>query len=382
MKKQFLLAAAVMLSITLTAQEAQPVVIVSTTGKVSLIPEGKSKACAVKAGAVAKNKSKLKLSSNATAIVYCDKQFKEVKGGQTIALSSICTGSTGTRILDSDYDFGEKLMAAVDMVSVAKSKDIGWSKSLTNPKKNGDGWGTSVTEPKAGSGWGNSVTEPKAGSGWGNSVTEPKAGSGWGNSVTEPKAGSGWGNSVTEPKAGSGWGGKGTSIHLIMPFGKVDAAKTIFSWSRPANTEPYKLEIVDETGKLVYTVTVKDTTVSVDLASLKLAPDHAYYWKVSVGGSKALVSNELAFGIGDLTEKTDILKRTSESSLYAKTKSKAISGLIQATALENDEWFYDAIQVYAGLNQKGSDPMVRMMHAAFWMRYGFRQLSEKAAKGL
>jgi hypothetical protein len=357
MKKQFLFLAAFWVAFSLQAQN-ETAVIVSTTGNVGLISKGKSKVRPVQAGAVAQLTSKLKLPAGAKATVLCGGQFKEVAGGQTVDLSGICGNKTGSVKMDADHDFAEKVMAAVDMVAVAKQRGDGWSNSVTDPKKMGDGWGNSVTDPK------------KMGDGWGNSVTDPK------------KMGDGWGNSVTDPKKmGDGWGGKGSTIKLIMPFGKVNASKITFNWSRPANKEPYLLEIKDEAGKVVHSANLRDTFAVIDLKTLNLTPEHVYSWKVSVSGASTMVSNELEFGVGSDQDWENTLKQARSSALSKSSQSPALISLIEAVALEKTEWFYAAELTYASMAKNNSDNLIRMMHAAFWMRYGYRRLAEKAARG-
>ena len=373
MKKQLLLSTTLLLAIVLHAQNEQPVVIVSTTGKVALISKGKSKARPVQAGAVAQTTSQIKLGEGATATVYCGGQFKTVKGAQTVELPSICVAKTGSRALDADYYFGEKLIAAVQMVAVAKSQGAGWSNAISDPKKSGDGWGNAISDPK------------KSGDGWGNAISDPKkSGDGWSNAISDPKkSGDGWGNAISDPKkSGDGWGGKGASIRLILPKGKVSAMNTTFSWSRPKTSAPYQLEILNENNKTVHSVSVKDTSTVLDLKVLNLASDQLYTWKVSVSGGEPMVSNELELSIGSEEELKTILKEAASTELSQTTQSPALHSLIEAVALEESGWNYAAAQTYATLaQQRKPDNLVRMMHAAFWMRLGFRRLSEKAGRG-
>ncbi|MDO8365261.1 MAG: hypothetical protein Q7T20_00600 [Saprospiraceae bacterium] len=343
MKKQLTLFAAFLLAISLQAQAPQTVVLVSSTGEVGLIPKGKKKAKPIQNGAVLKTTGKLQLAAGAEATVYCNGQFKTLAGSPSVELSGVCAKG-GSAPTDAGYDFGEKLMAAVDMMAVAKKRGDGWSNSVTDPKRGGDGWGNSVTDPKRG-------------------------GDGWGNSVTDPKRG------------GDGWGGKGSKIRIILPFGKVIAETTAFSWSRPANAEPYLLVIKDEANKIVHSVTLRDTFARIDLRALNLTMDKIYHWGVSVSGSKPMTSNELEFSIGSEEELKEIEAYAKSSSLAGSTKSPTVGSLIEATALENGRWYYAAQKVYAELQQKYPDNVVRMMHAAFWMRYGFRYLAENVARG-
>lgn len=354
MKKLFFLGVAFLLTMNLLAQGDQPVVILSTTGKIALISEGKSKARPVQSGAVAKPTGQLKLTEGAKATILCNGQFKEVSGAQTTALSSLCD-SSGTRKRDIDIEFAEKVMAAVDMVGVAKQRGDGWGNAVGDPKKSGDGWGNAVGDPK------------KSGDGWGNAVGDPK------------KSGDGWGNAVGDPKkSGDGWGGKGSAIRLILPGGIVLAGNTTFSWSKPANTEPYQLSIRDDSGKVIHTLTTRDTFSIIDLKSLNLNPAQIYRWKVTVGGNKPIESNEFPIEIG--TEQ-ELSKVSTDANTSMLAKDPILAGLVEAVALEKESWNYAAHQLYISLEQKENSPMVRMMHAAFWMRHGFKRLAEKTAQG-
>jgi len=362
MKKQILFCAAFLAAISLGAQDSNPVILVSTSGKVGLCSKGCTKTQTVQPGAVVNKTGSLKLGKGASAVVYCEGQFKELKGKTDVDLLAVCGAPSRTRKVDADYDFGEKLMAAVEMVGVANARGDGWVSGVTDPqKKSGDGWVNAVTDP-----------QKKSGDGWGNAVTDP-----------QKKSGDGWGNAVTDPqkKSGDGWGGKGSTIRLIMPFGKLSAAPTTFNWSRPANTEPYQLTILDEAGKILHTATVRDTFLKLDLASLNLMPERIYTWKISVSGIRPMNSNELQFGVGKEAERLEVLKHANRSALSNQPKNTALRTLVEAIALEKDEWYYAAAQNYAGLQKRSSDNLVRMMHSAFWMRYGHRHLAEKAIKG-
>ena len=377
MKKQILFCAAFLAAISMDAQDTNPVVIVSASGKVALCSKDCTKTQQVQPGAVVNKSGSLRLGKGASAVVYCEGQFKELKGQTNVDLLTACGKASGTRKVDADYDFGEKLRAAVEMVGVANARGDGWVSGVTDPqKKSGDGWSNAVTDP-----------QKKSGDGWGNAVTDPqkKSGDGWGNAVTDPqkKSGDGWGNAVTDPqkKSGDGWGGKGSTIRLIMPFGKLSAAPTTFNWSRPANTEPYQLTILDEAGKILHTSTVRDTFLKLDLASLNLVPERIYTWKISVSGIRPMNSNELQFGVGKEAERLEVLKHANRSALSNQPKNTTLRTLVEAIALEKDEWYYAAAQSYAGLQKRSSDNLVRMMHSAFWMRYGHRHLAEKAIKG-
>jgi hypothetical protein len=371
MKKLILLSTAFLASVSLFSQTAKPVVLVSTTGKVTLKSEGKRKASPIEAGGVAKNTGTLLLSPGAKAVVYCSGQFKEVSGAKSQDLSSICGNEAGTQRVDADYDFGEKLVAAVEMVAVAKHNGHGWSSGITNPRKGGDGWGTAIINPR------------KGGDGWGSSIINPrKGGDGWGTAIINPrKGGDGWGSTVINPrKGGDGWGGKGSTIRLIMPFGKLKAGTVNFIWSKPKTSEPYELSIKDEAGKTVHTQMVRDTFVALNLNSLNLAPEQLYRWTVSVAGANPMQSDEMLFGIATEDDWKETMEQINSSSLAKTSNSPALSKLVEAVALEQGEWYYDAYMSYQQAQKQQPDNLVRMMHAAFLTRYGFYALAEKAVK--
>ena len=358
-KSQMIVLVVLLLTLSATAQNDQPVVLVSSTGKVCYQSPAGGKYQKVQTGALLRNTGMVKLSRKSTATIYCNGKFETLAKGQH-AMGPIFGEASSMRKLNFDSKFGDYLVKAVMLAAAAQGHNAGWA-NIIDPKKGGDGWG--VTDPK------------KGGDGWG--VTDPKkGGDGWG--VTDPKkGGDGWG--VTDPKkGGDGWGGLGSKITSIMPFGKVLPATVRFSWSKPANAASYQLEITDTGGKVVHSATARDTFLNVDLAALSLTPGALYSWKVTVPGSASLVSNTLQFAVDSKENHTATMERLAKSSLYSSADA-ATRGLMEALALEDDDWFLAASDTYAGLKRYfPKNNMVRMMYAAFWVRYGLRPLADAA----
>jgi len=357
MRKQLCISVIVAMACSLQAQEAKPVVIVSTKGKVALIPQKETKGMEIESGAVAKSTGQLSLAKGAKAVVYCNGQFQNVKGGQTIALSSICGEAPTRRSLNFDYEFGNLLSGSIEMIAAAKSRGDGWGSAVADPKKGGDGWGMAIADPK------------KGGDGWGTAVADPK------------KGGDGWGTAVADPKkGGDGWGSKGKSITAIMPFGKIKATTFTFYWSKPAGNHTYHLVIMDKDNKTIHSMDVRDTFAQIDLRTLKLGIGSKYHWSVRTTGAEPITSTILEFGIGTEQERKTALNNAKSSSLYKSGNTPVLRGLTEAIALENDQWFYDAHQIYVKLH-KYKDNMANYMHSAFWMRYGFTALAKQAVSG-
>jgi Domain of Unknown Function (DUF928) len=371
MRKHLLTICALSLGISLLAQQENPVVLVSAQGKMTYTSPTTKKPAKVRAGAVLRPSGNLKLGKNATAILYCNEQFVTVKDKGNNDLGKTCASGSSAQSLGFQLEFGNYVMAGVELAAFADSKGFQWIKTVTDPKVGGDGWGNSVTEPK-GSG----------SSGWGSMVTGSES-NGWGNSVTDPKGSgsSGWGNSVTDPKGSgsSGWGTTKSRITSIMPYGKLIASNTTFFWANPSASTSFHFEITDELNTKVYEIDLRDTFLQVDLSALKLEQGSKYNWKVSVPGNKTLDSALLNFEIGTTEKRAAALKKATTMTILQSGDDVSLRKVAEAVALERGEWYYDAYETYAEVRRTNPNNLTRMMHAAFLRRYGLTPMVEKAA---
>lgn len=372
MRKAIFFSAVLLLSAALTAQNTQqPVVILQTTGKVSLVSQGKKKANPVVAGAVANPTSTLKLAKGASALVYCGGQYKTIKDTDKAELNSICGNAPATKRMDIDHDLGEMIMAAVEMVGVANARGDGWVRGVAKGKKSGDGWVAGVGD------------RSNTGDGWGTGVGDrSNTGDGWGAGVGDrSNTGDGWGTGVGDrSNTGDGWGGKGSYIHSIMPFGKVADEEVTFQWSKSGGTSGYQLVIKDEAGKIVHQIASLDTFKRIDLKTINLEKEKGYRWQVWTTDSRKLMSKELTFVVLGKDERQAVVAQATQSSSLKLNELPEVKVLAEAVALEKEEWFYDAARRYAVAQPKATGTLVPMMHAAFWKRYGFPVLSEKAIR--
>lgn len=186
---------------------------------------------------------------------------------------------------------------------------------------------------------------------------------------------------MTDPKqGGDGWGGQGARIVLILPFGKLAPEMTQFVWSKPAGAGSYKLEILDDSGKVLHSATAPDTAATVDLSKTNLEQGRVYSWKITVPGNAQLVSAAREFALYASEAQAEATKRATGSSTY-RDGSPVLRGLMEAIALEKGEWYNAAGQKYEGLlKQYPKDNMLRMMYAAFWMRYGLEPKAKAVLK--
>ena len=347
-----------------------PAVVISCQGDVYYTSADNAVRLEIAPGAVVKTSGTLQLGDGAVAVVYCNGRMKSIQGHGVYALPDLFKPG-GLATLNFDPDFGKYVRAAVELAA-AKQLGDGWTSGVTEPKQAGDGWGTAVTDPK------------QAGDGWGTAVTDPRqAGDGWGTAVTDPKqAGDGWGNAVTEPKqAGDGWGGKNADIVLILPFGKLQPDMARFSWSEPKASAACQLEILDQNNEVLYSVTTSESAVQIDLGELNLAPNQIYTWKVRLPEAGGAASGALQFTLLSAEEQAAAAQKASKSSVYP-TGDPVLCGIMEAVALEKAGWYAAADEQYAALlEQHPNNNMLRMMYAAFWMRYRMEQQAKAVLKG-
>ncbi len=346
MKHLILLIGFLIFSGPLSAQTDNfPAVVVSSQGKVRYHSADNSATLKIAPGAVVKKDGTLKISGNGSAVVYCNGRLKVIKGKGDHALAEVFKPG-GLSSLNFDPEFGKFVRASVEFVAVKQVGD-GMGAAVTDPKRAGDGWGSAVTDPK------------RAGDGWGNAVTDPKRG------------GDGWGSAVTDPKrAGDGWGGSGVTIIPILPFGKLTPGNTDFAWSRPAGAKTYQLNIQDENNKMLHRITTTDTFATIDLQTLNLTPNQMYSWNVQTTDNAGSASTALDFVVSTTETQASVANRASNSATY-RDGEPVLQGMMEAVALEKGDWFGAAEQRYATLLKKyPNDNMLRIMYAAFWMRYG------------
>lgn len=326
-------------------------------------------------GAVILKANTLKVPRKATATLYHNGTFVQLKKGKH-RLSDVWKNATTLRSLGFDEMFESYLAASVSLAQEANGLNTDWAR-LIDPKTGGDGWGT--TDPKkAKDGWG--TTDPKkAKDGWG--TTDPKkAKDGWG--TTDPKkAKDGWG--VTDPKkAKDGWGGQGKRIHPIMPFGNLlPSGPVVFSWSKPEGSGGFALKIHDAAGNLVHEAVTQDTFAVVDISKAPYMDGAHFVWQVfAERDGEKLESERFEIAISNSDAWEAAFAPLKRSKLYP-TADPALRQIMEAVALERAEWFYPAQQRYIDLKAKyPENNMARIMYATFWMRYGLLTMAHAAVK--
>ncbi len=375
MKKQIVFFISFLFSLSMVIGQNSPIIVVSSTGKVSYA-NGTNMPTRIASGAVLDPNGVVTLPKKTSAMIFCNGSYKKLATGKN-SLKKVCGGKENMRSLNVDGKVADFMVSAAQLALVANGHNSGWAK-ITDPKGlGGDGWGTGQKD-----GWG---TGQKDGwgtgqkDGWGTGQKD-----GWGTGQKD-----GWGTGQkdgwgTGQKDGwgtgqkDGWGGSGKKIYLILPIGKLEAKTTHFSWSRPSGTNSYKVQIMDQNKKEIHSVIVKDTFADIDLKKLVINHEEQYSWMVTSVDNGEIVSNSYQFAIETMDAKKSVIAKLSKSKIYA-TADATTRSLMETVVLEDDDWFYDAAQIFKQLKKKdANNNLVNMMHAAFWARGSAFEMADAA----
>ena len=354
--------------------QTSPLVVVSSTGKFNYIGDAK-KNLLVSNGALLASSGKLKVKEKSSVVLLCNEGFNIIKTGNQ-NLSTLCGGTESISSAGFDGSFSNDVLAAVELTYVLKDQSPAWSKLKDPNSHSGDGWGV-----KDKGGWG---VGDKGGwgvgdkGGWG---VGDKGGwgvgdkGGWG---VGDKGGWGVGD-----KGGwgvgdkGGWGGNGSIISPIMPIGYVPSALVRFTWSRPANIGSYVLRIIDINKRIVDSVITKDTFALIDLSKPIYDTDDRFTWNVStLNNPIEIVSSSYEFSTISEDPMDKIKSKLNKSKIYKKLDPSA-KMLMEATAYEQEQLYYNASETYNQVIKKDSkNKLARMMSAAFWVRGGMNLMAE------
>jgi hypothetical protein len=366
MRNQLLLWIFLLLGSAAQAQEGQAALIVSTQGKVKYLAASTQKASKAVPGAVLKMDGRLKLGKNARVLLYGNERYVTISQPGTYSIQKVCA-ETGTQTLGFEYDLGEYLVEAASFAAFANNQNFYWIKPIA---KTGDGWSSGMPGSKGGS------------SGWGTGMPGSKGGSsGWGTGMPGSKGGSsGWGTGMPGSKGGSsGWGTLYDGVLPIMPFGKIAPQPTTFYWSNPKKATTFKLVIQDEANNTVFEKLVRDTFLVVDISNLKLTPGIKYRWTIGLDDNAVRVLDML-FEVVEAENQRQVLQKVSASAVIQDAQNPSLTYVAEAVALEKARWFYAAQEKYAAVSRLHPNNLTKMAHAAFWWRYGYLPLVEKAAQ--
>ncbi len=374
MKKQILISFFFLLVSLILVGQSSPIVLVSSTGKITYV-NGTKPPMTIASGAVLDPNGIVTLPEKGAAMIFCNGEYKKLSKGKNV-LSKVCGGSTSTKSLNIDGRVADFIVSSLQLALVAEGHTSGWARVTDSKSFAGDGWGAGTGKDGWGAGTGKDGWGAGTGKdGWGAGTGKD----GWGAGTGKDGWGAGTGKDGWGAGTGKdGWGGIGKKIHLILPIGKLEAKLIRFSWSKPANSTSYKLEIMDENKAVVHTVTVKDTFADVDLKKLHLKNEEHYSWMVSSVENAESVSDTYQFAIESMDAKKTTEAKLSKSKIYSKADQTTRS-LMETVVLESDNWYYDAAQIFSKLKKKDSkNNLVNMMHAAFWMRSGVTEMAEIA----
>ena len=334
LNKNALFLMAYLLASGLYAQKTTPVVVVSTTGKVEYRTADGALKLKPKAGSLLQDSGTLGVKDAGRVLLYTGGRFQEIVGSADQKVAAAISPKSDMKSNNFDVTFGRYIESALGLAAVNFDKGMFWA-SMTEPKKNGDGWATVLAAT--------------------------------GDPAQE--------ESDTRKKTRSGWGSGGNTWKALLPFGYVQAAQTRFTWDKPEGAGESRLDIFDLNNNVIYSVQTDKNTTLIDLSKLNLQEGDLYTWRVESPANGNLRSAPLTFTIGSAEELKVPMKRASKTSIsptYTEVK-----GLMEAVALEQGEWYYEAEQAYARLLKANTDNnLTRMMYAAFLTRYQMENLTD------
>jgi hypothetical protein len=313
----------------LAQTEAPPAILVSSGGKLTYRTLNSKKQQKLVDGAVLKNTGTIRLKKRSSALLLSNGNLVQVSTKGKYPLTELFPqGQDETQRLNFDVTFSDYLMSAVLLAADS-----------------------------------------------GNS------GDAWSGIRTSTGSGDGWGGIRTSTGSGDGWGGQGTKIFAIQPMGKILPKATVFRWSRPAGNPTYRLQLKDENGQVLLETSTRDTAFTVDLSQAVFSGAGRIEWQVAAEGSGGAVSNPLLFAFATPEDIAAALAPAKAAPTYANA-TPTVQQLMEATALERKDFFDAAAQRYQDVQRTDArSEMVRLMHAAFWLRHGMKSMATAVYKG-
>jgi hypothetical protein len=329
----------------------EPIVVLAAQGKISYQSPGYSSKT-LSSAAVLKNTGTVKMKAGSSLAFFSTGELKTLQGPQTKALKDLYPGGDGLAKINFERSFDQYLIAGLDLAA--------------NPQNPKDAWGTVSGKKGTGDGWG-TVSGKKG------------TGDGWGTVSGKKGTGDGWGTVSGKKGTGDGWGGKGKVINGIAPFGKMRPGTRLFQWSKPAGAQNFQLEIKNNKGEIIHKAEAADTALTLELDPAKFKEGQMYTWTVKTAAGD-VQSSPLVFEIAPQQAQSAAVQKAETAEAYAKAPA-SVQGLMRAVALEQGEWYLDAAQTYRDLQKaEPNNLLLKLMHAAFWMRNGPKPVAELAFK--
>lgn len=233
----------------------------------------------------------------------------------------------------------------------------------------------------SGDGWGAIRSGTGTGDGWGAVRTGTGTGDGWGKRAYRHGYRRRLGRSAHRHRHRRRLGGKGNQIRAIQPFGKLMPGAATFRWSKARRQSHFQTHHFrpaqpnhagNHHGRYLFTV---------DLTKAPFQAGVTYQWSIGSDEAPAAVSNTLQIELSDATLRNAAIERVQRAPTYAQSPPE-VQMLMQAVSLEQADFCQDAAGFYGSLQKsQPKNQLVRIMHAAFWVRYGLKEMAREAYSG-
>ncbi len=177
----------------------------------------------------------------------------------------------------------------------------------------------------------------------------------------------------------------------LLPFGgTLYPEVTTFHWPQEPGAPSYRLRVVDSlTETVLVAVTTGDTLIQLDLPHIHLTAGRRYYWEVFPNAAPSTTPSRLGIqapAVGGTRiyftyrqqPRAELLKSVFDLPFYNETGSEALRNLMEAVALEEQDYLYAADRAYhQSLIQEPNNTFVRRNYAAFLARWNQRATAQQ-----
>jgi hypothetical protein len=314
----------------LFAQNDEPVIVLSTTGKVFYTAPATAKAVEVFPGALLRPQGTIQVRKKGQVTLQYRKRIIQSNATTPGELATLFQEAGSSRALGFESRFTQAVEDAFVMAYLADDPAEPWSR-MGNRKGMGDGWGIK--------------------------------GDSRDTSASAPSVGT-----------GDGWGGGQTELKAVYPFGLISAGEAVFHWTGTNGKETCVVEVLDQEGRTRAKGTSTSSPLRLQLSETQFEEGETYVWRVRVPGVAARSSQSLSLKFTGPQARAAVLERVGNSAIYASSTAD-VQALMRATALVQAECYGDAIaefQLAENLQGK-TGQSARLMQAAFWKSLGLQE---------
>ena len=142
------------------------------------------------------------------------------------------------------------------------------------------------------------------------------------------------------------------------------------------------MEILDQNNQVVHSQLSKKASAEIDMGSLKLKTGEMYSWRVAPAENENMEGAPTAKILVTAKKDADAAMRRSLKSKLGASSNPVLKNMMEAVALEQEEFYNAALQKYeAALEEDPDNQMVRMNYSAFLTRRKWKEAAQLVMNG-